>query len=430
MVQSWLERRRAAKGEKPPAKVDDVLPLGLRIVAWSVPIVLAIVGIVKSVTDMTIAGQQEIRARANAEISFFDRQYQYATDLAKLNPKDHEKTFKILEPSVGAIFNRREPDLYVNWLLDGVLVDDRKRAREQICGARRSAFAGYSTDALPLKQAMNEQYTGIMERPGQPEAISLRSYDERCAIYFLKPPPPEDVPLWTRVKGWTAQLRALPGRMTEALKAAAASALKPDRLIVSARVPPSPRPAGKAPSLPSAPSGGAPVAPLPAAPPWVDGAPIGDADSVPDCDAPPQIADNNPKASLIHNKHGDTGKGWDIDIFWCGKPPPGPAKVAAAEAGNYKVACQAFNTLSATSRVGGESLGRRRLRRLPPNRQDGIYYPNSGLSVRYDVGQASEQLLGQAVGMAVWPKGYALQPSSSGTRWYLSLFACDGAAAK
>jgi hypothetical protein len=430
MVQDWIQRRRANRAGKSHTASGDPLPLplSLRLAGWSIPIVLAAVGIVKTVTDMMIAAQTEVRARANTEITFFDRQYQYVSDMTKADLEKNPKAPQILHASVTALLSRGQPMLKVNWVFDGLMSDDRDRAMTQVCASRDAAFEAFGTEAIAETQAYFVAALGALKTRGdQPntQGKTMADYDKFCLELKTKEKTTWRARTWARLAPSLAFRKpsAAAQNIAVADTDAAPADVKasPESLASQANATEVPLVETKAPA-PGGPTPAAPTAGLAAPPVTLPAA------AYAACAAPPAISDAG-RSAKTHLTAGSPNTGWDIDIFWCGRPGTTIAD-KTIEAANYRKACRAFVELSANQPVGGETLGQRRLRRLPSALQDGIYYPQAGDVIRYDLGRASEQILGQAIGDKVWPKGYALQPSSSGTRWYLSMFACDGAAAK
>lgn len=381
------------KPEEPhvkPRSVSDVLPTSLQVAGWTIPIVIGLVGAVKTVTDMTIAAQQEIRARANAEIAFFDKQYDYAAKMA-----GDERAQGLLKASVNALLARRQPDFQVNGLFDWALQKQRDQALFLVCAARKTAFDTYDSGAVAtasvyFRTRFNRfQELGARSKAGSAAAL-LVAYESACKLALASPE-----------------------------EAAAAG-------LAASAATPAPKPAAQAPVQTAAAPPPSPPGPPPIriTRPTATGYSASTSYSaevyreIPalDCAVPPNLPATTTSAPTAQTHAGAIG-GWDLDIFWCAH-----ADLAQAKA-NYTSACRAYGTLISQSQVGGESIGRVRLRRLPTALQ-GKGYPTTGTVVRYDVGEASEQLLSDEIGRTVWPGRYKLQPSNSGTRWYVSMFSC------
>lgn len=113
--------------------------------------------------------------------------------------------------------------------------------------------------------------------------------------------------------------------------------------------------------------------------------------------------------------------GWDIDIFWCQGPDEG---VHFAQAVN--VATLLGNKSSAGERVGGEILGRVRLRSLPKDVQSKPEYAPRGPIIVAD--NAAEKALAKgitdALAAARTPVTFQHVPGASGTAWYIGAFVC------
>lgn len=374
--------RDQARGEPeappPPKKLDDVLPVSLKIIGWTIPLVIGLVGVLKTISDLQIAAQKEIRDRAALEISFFDKQYEYATKLTS----DHAG---LLQASLDAMLERPKPDLQTGFMFNWKLDDDRDRSMRQVCAARRTALGVYSRGAV---KGMDQYYTAqqnaytraALEAPGS-GAAKVIGYEKECQA----------------LADQKADRKAAVQAATPAEAAAAIAA--------SDAPPPRPPPLDKAASSTTE----AAVRPPPL--------PVPPRARVVDCAAYAPPADPAAKANVAESP--GIASGWRIDIFWCARSS------AAEEAAQFARACQAYNSLTASSRVGdGKPLGRVRLRRLAQGLQTGQGYPDSGMLVRYDANDVEEQLLANAIGQSVWPGAYKTQPAYSATRWYLSMFSC------
>lgn len=361
--------------DKPPPKLDDVLPVSLKIAGWTIPLVIGLIGLVKTVSDMNIAAQREVRDRAAAEISFFDKQYDYATRSFQENRGD-----AILTASLEAMLERPQPDLRTGPLFDWALDGNRASALRQICAARRTALGIYNRGVYPAVDARyRERWRGVVTAAASDKtsaAAAMVHYDDLCRA---------------QAPGAVVEGES-PADAAKAAAAAPPPAVtgKPAPVIIAKTAPPVP----------------VPVAPTPP-PPVVAGL---------DCDRLVPRANVNTSATAA--EAAGVSSGWRIDMFWCARPS------AVEEAAQFAQACNAYKALTAQKTVGdGKPLGRVRLRRLPASLQ-GKGYPTSGSFVRYDSGDLEEQLLAQAIASQM--PGASVQPAHSGTRWYLSTFSCGG----
>lgn len=117
--------------------------------------------------------------------------------------------------------------------------------------------------------------------------------------------------------------------------------------------------------------------------------------------------------------------GWDIDVFWCER-----AEDTGSQA-NFDAALQVGRALAGIARasdqrVGGEQLGRVRVRALgiAQQRSTEVDYPEKGLLLRYD-DTDSERPLAQALTRLPALKGYQLEATQGFTsKWYISAYAC------
>lgn len=116
--------------------------------------------------------------------------------------------------------------------------------------------------------------------------------------------------------------------------------------------------------------------------------------------------------------------GYDLDVFWCAEGP--------REAINFNLASAAAQKLLALSKakqaLGGQPIGRIRLRALPADKQ-GNGYPDasSGNQIRYD---ASELGVAQDIERRLSSSGvsgFVAKQSNMNTKWYISLFVCGPA---
>lgn len=137
-----------------------------------------------------------------------------------------------------------------------------------------------------------------------------------------------------------------------------------------------------------------------------------------------QVAAAAPGASLSYQTRllaaGDP-KGWDIDVFWCQGP---------VESSNFAKAQAAAELLAGRAKagesLGGQRLGRVRLRSVPPAFQKRPGDPGRGDVVIWDAGAGERALAAQVLATINPPSGnaYRLVHSTARSRWYLSVFAC------
>ena len=372
---------------KPPAKLDDVLPVSLKIAGWTIPLVIGVVGVVKTISDSVIAAQREVRERAAAEIAFFDKQYDYATRLM-LTPAAQD----LLVASLDAMLERTQPDLSAGPLFDPLLVDQQERAMRQVCAARKTALSIYRKGA---SQPVVDYYAARLvklddaarRKPDSP-AAAVMAYGRRCTELSADGPAPPVDPAKAQTPNPEVAAKdeaaPVPTPPPAPPPAKTDSATPPAKPPVEA-TPPTPRPSTAARAL--------------------------------DCSALPSTQATTTTAPTVARQQ-KSSSGWRLDIFWCASASP------EQERAHYAAACRAYNTLASRERVGDAALGRLQLRRLPVALQTGQGYPDSGQLVRYDAENVEEQLLADNLGAAVWPGAYDTQPAYTGARFYVSLFSC------
>jgi hypothetical protein len=109
--------------------------------------------------------------------------------------------------------------------------------------------------------------------------------------------------------------------------------------------------------------------------------------------------------------------GWDIDVFWCATS--GDVSAARARGVGERVGALA----AAGQKLGGERLGRVRVRRLSEAAEKSGAYTGGENYVVADEGEDALALeLARYASAAGEP--YAMMRSNTGSRWYLSIFAC------
>ena len=142
-------------------------------------------------------------------------------------------------------------------------------------------------------------------------------------------------------------------------------------------------------------------------------------------------------ASIVMNRSTPNPAGFDIDVFWCDRPPASGAG-QSSELGDVRknvVEAAAFgrqlsDRADARQRLNGQMLGRIRLRRLSvPAQQltNGPRYVRSGREIRYDGSDRVEKSLAEAMAGLTMVGGDAepTPQSYSSTRYYLSAFFCQ-----
>jgi len=111
--------------------------------------------------------------------------------------------------------------------------------------------------------------------------------------------------------------------------------------------------------------------------------------------------------------------GWDVDVFWC-EGKGAPSQQLATRIG------QALGAQANTgATLGGQALGRIRVRMLSNASASRGGYPVASNEVRADPGEESfANALGGLANGLPGVAGFRTTPSTSSTRWYVSLFAC------
>jgi len=117
---------------------------------------------------------------------------------------------------------------------------------------------------------------------------------------------------------------------------------------------------------------------------------------------------------------------WDIDVFWC----DGANETSPTGRKNFRDAMEVGKALKkladADAYVGGERLGRIRVRVLPYDLQDSSpYKDNSKMQViRYS--ESNEKKLAEDLRNLDWGElKFQVGPSVTPTPWYLSMFICS-----
>jgi hypothetical protein len=389
-------RRRRGKAAEKPRSLDELLPTNLRLFAWSIPLVVAFVTIINGLTALAAAAQKEVRDRASTEIAFFDKRYEYArnliaeqkslrkpaeggqADTASEADIEAERIFQSANTEANLLLTRPVPRLRKGWL-DFGLGEEKQAAMAQVCGARKAAMDTFQLPAMGRGAEAYAKYLSTLKADTTAHDYKVyKQYEDACT------PPAEEADGFDVAAAWAKLKNQVLFKQPVAQPAGLDDPNADDATVVKAATA---KPGSASPG-PEAPSESC-SSPLP---------PGGQ--------------------SVTAATKGSRDDGWDIDIFWCADSN------RAQEEVNYKDACKVFNALS-DDRLADESLGRRRLRRLPVALQDNWYYPRNGHTIRHDQGQIPELRLAQALQSKVGPE-YQLVPSGSSSRWFLSVFVCPG----
>jgi hypothetical protein len=128
------------------------------------------------------------------------------------------------------------------------------------------------------------------------------------------------------------------------------------------------------------------------------------------------------EAPTVFTSGGDNPTGWDVDVFWC--QGQGERSREAATAATRFLAGASRSDM----RIGGQSLGRVRLRSLSPAAQQRLL-PAAGNLI---AGTADEAPFAQALAAElndhVPGAGLRYARTPTATRWYVSIFTCGFAA--
>lgn len=116
--------------------------------------------------------------------------------------------------------------------------------------------------------------------------------------------------------------------------------------------------------------------------------------------------------------------GWDVDVFWCQGEGEG-LRFARARAAAVTLAGAAT---AESPLAPGVRLGRVRLRVLPAQLQGSSDYPRLGPIIVRDTGAGEAEAATAIQNKLRIPDqpAYRLVPAIRPTRWYLSVFVCDG----
>jgi len=144
-----------------------------------------------------------------------------------------------------------------------------------------------------------------------------------------------------------------------------------------------------------------------------------------------KLSDNEKAAATLANPLSENGVtqaqmnqksinpiGWDVDVFWCVGRGDTSRNLAATIAED--LATQA----DARTPVGGQVLGRVRVRQLTDASADAGNLPKNTNEVRADDG---EETIADALANAASARTdepFVRKTSGAGTKWYVSLFAC------